>query len=153
MKVDYIEETSVRKALAFEVDKELVQAEIDRRAKDLAKKARLPGFRPGKTPPDVVKRRFRSEIFSETAEALVNKVVFEELEGRGLKPLAAPQVEGLKIEEGQPMTFRAVFARRFHRFAMVEPFRRIWEVALRLLLQFKKLESLILAQNERWRRA
>ncbi|MEE8218406.1 MAG: trigger factor, partial [Vicinamibacteria bacterium] len=37
------------------------------------------------------------------------KVVFEELEGRGLKPLAAPQVEGLKIEEGQPMTFRAVF--------------------------------------------
>ncbi len=107
MKVDYIEETSVRKALAFEVDKELVQAEIDRRAKDLAKKARLPGFRPGKTPPDVVKRRFRSEIFSETAEALVNKVVFEELEGRGLKPLAAPQVEGLKIEEGQPMTFRA----------------------------------------------
>lgn len=109
MKVDYIEETSVRKALAFEVDKELVQAEIDRRAKDLAKKARLPGFRPGKTPPDVVKHRFRSEIFSETAEALVNKVVFEELEGRGLKPLAAPQVEGLKIEEGQPMTFRAVF--------------------------------------------
>ena len=109
MKVDYIEETSVRKALAFEVDKELVQAEIDRRAKDLAKKARLPGFRPGKTPPDVVKRRFRSEIFSETAEALVNKVVFDELEGRGLKPLAAPQVEGLKIEEGQPMTFRAVF--------------------------------------------
>ncbi len=109
MKVDYIEETSVRKALAFEVDKELVQAEIDRRAKELAKKARLPGFRPGKTPPAVVKNRFKSEIFSETAEALVNKVVFDELEGRGLKPLAAPQVEELKIEEGEPMTFRAVF--------------------------------------------
>ncbi len=109
MKVDYIEETSVRKALAFEVDKELVQAEIDRRAKNLAKKARLPGFRPGKTPPNVVKNRFKSEIFSETAEALVNKVVFDELEGRGLKPLAAPQVEELKIEEGEPMTFRAVF--------------------------------------------
>jgi trigger factor len=109
LKVDYIEETSVRKALAFEVDKELVQAEIDRRAKDLAKKARLPGFRPGKTPPSVVKNRFKSEIFSETAEALVNKIVFDELEGRGLKPLAAPQVEELKIEEGEPMTFRAVF--------------------------------------------
>ncbi len=109
MKVDYIEETSVRKALAFEVDKELVQAEIDRRAKELAKKARLPGFRPGKTPPAVVKNRFKSEIFSETAEALVNKIVFDELEGRGLKPLAAPQVEELKIEEGEPMTFRAVF--------------------------------------------
>ena len=35
MKVDYIEETSVRKALVFEVEAEVVQAEIDRRAKDL----------------------------------------------------------------------------------------------------------------------
>lgn len=109
MKVDYIEETSVRKALAFEVDKELVQAEIDKRAKALARKAKLPGFRPGKTPPDVVKKRFKSEIFSETAEALVNKVVFEELQGRGLQPLAAPQVEELNIEEGAPLTFKAVF--------------------------------------------
>ncbi|MCG6922212.1 MAG: trigger factor [Acidobacteria bacterium] len=109
MKVDYIEETTVRKALAFEVEAEVVQAEIDRRAKQLAKKAKLPGFRPGKTPPSVVKNRFRNEIFSETAEALVNKVVFEELEGRGLKPLGSPQVEQLRIEEGKPMTFRAVF--------------------------------------------
>jgi trigger factor len=109
LKVDYIEETSVRKALAFELDKETVQAEIDNRAKSLAKKARLPGFRPGKTPPDVVKRRFKSEIYSEAAEALVNKVVFEELQGRGLKPLAPPQVDELKMEEGEPMTFKAVF--------------------------------------------
>jgi trigger factor len=109
LKVDYVEETTVRKALAFELDKETVQAEIDRQAKDLAKKARLPGFRPGKTPPNVVKSRFKSEIYSEAAEALVNKVVFEELQGRGLKPLAPPQVDELKMEEGEPMTFKAVF--------------------------------------------
>jgi trigger factor len=109
LKVDYVEETTVRKALAFELDKETVQAEIDRQAKDLAKKAKLPGFRPGKTPPNVVKSRFKSEIYSEAAEALVNKVVFEELQGRGLKPLAPPQVDELKMEEGEPMTFKAVF--------------------------------------------
>jgi trigger factor len=109
LKVDYIEETSVRKALVFEVEPELVQVEIDRRAKELARKARLPGFRPGKTPPSVVKQRFRSQIFSDAAEALVNKVVFEELDGRGLKPLAAPRVEDLDIQEGKPLTFRAVF--------------------------------------------
>jgi trigger factor len=109
LKVDYIEETSVRKALVFELDADVVKAEIDRRAKDLAKKARIPGFRPGKTPPNVVKQRFKSEIYSDAAEALVNKVVFEELEGRGLKPLAPPQVDELKMEEGDPMTFKAVF--------------------------------------------
>lgn len=109
MKVDYIEETSVRKALAFEVEPEVVQVEIDRRAKELARKVKLPGFRPGKIPADVVKRRFRSEILGDAAEAIVNRVVFQELDGRGLKPVAAPRVEELKIDEGQPLTFRAVF--------------------------------------------
>ena len=109
MKVDYIEETSVRKALAFEVEPEVVQVEIDRRAKELARKVKLPGFRPGKIPADVVKRRFRSEILGDAAEAIVNRVVFQELDGRGLKPVAAPRVEELKIDEGRPLTFRAVF--------------------------------------------
>jgi trigger factor len=109
LKVDYIEETSVRKALAFEVEPEVVQVEIERRAKELARKVKLPGFRPGKIPPRVVKDRFRSEILGDAAEAIVNRVVFQELDGRGLKPLAAPRVEELKIDEGQPLTFRAVF--------------------------------------------
>ncbi len=109
MQVDYIEETTVRKALAFEIEPEVIQAEIDRAAKQLAKKARLPGFRPGKIPTDVVKRRFQEDILSETAEVIVNKYVFKEMDERGLKPLAQPRVEDLSIAEGKPMTFRAVF--------------------------------------------
>jgi trigger factor len=109
LKVDYVEETPVRKALTFEVDPETVQSEIDHRAKQLARRVRLPGFRPGKIPVEVIKKRFHGEILGEAAEAIVNKVVFEELDGRGLKPLASPKVEDVKLEEGQPMTFRAVF--------------------------------------------
>jgi len=109
LKVDYVEESSVRKALAFEVDSEQVQAEIDARAKQLARRVKLPGFRPGKVPLEVVKKRFKDEILGEAAEAIVNKVVFDELDGRGLKPLAPPRVEEVKLEEGQPMSFRAVF--------------------------------------------
>ncbi len=109
MKVDYIEESSVRKALTFEVEPETVQQEIDTRARDLARKVKLPGFRPGKVPLEVVKKRFHSEILGEAAEAIVNKVVFDELDGRGLKPLAPPKVEEVKLEEGQPMSFKAVF--------------------------------------------
>ena len=109
LKVDYVEESPVKKALTFEVEPERVQQEIDTRARDLARKVKLPGFRPGKVPVEVVKRRFRDEILGEAAEAIVNKVVFDELDGRGLKPLAPPKVEEVKLEEGQPMTFKAVF--------------------------------------------
>jgi trigger factor len=109
VKVDYIEETAVRKALAFEIESEVVEREIDQKSRELARKARIPGFRPGKIPADVIKKRFRDQVLEDVAEAIVNRVVFQELEGRGLKPVAMPRVQDLKIAESQPMTFRAVF--------------------------------------------
>lgn len=109
MKVEYTEETSVRKSLAFEIEAEVVGKEIDACAKEYARKVRLPGFRPGKIPTEVVRRRFREQVLMEAAEGLVNRVVPEELRGRGLEPLASPKVTDLKIEENQPMTFKAVF--------------------------------------------
>jgi trigger factor len=60
-------------------------------------------------PPEVIKRRFREAVLGDAAESIVNRVVFDELEGRGLRPLASPKVTDLKIDENQPMTFRAVF--------------------------------------------
>jgi trigger factor len=109
VKVDYVEETSVRKSLSFEIEAEVVDREIEARAKDYAKKLRLPGFRPGKIPIDVVKTRFKDQVLGDVAETIVNRVVKEELEGRGLRPLASPKVAELKIDEKQPMTFKAVF--------------------------------------------
>jgi trigger factor len=109
MKVEYNEETSVRKSLAFEIEAEVVSREIAARAQDYARRVKIPGFRPGKIPPDVIKQRFRQQVLEDVAEKLVNQVVHEELEGRGLRPVAAPRVTDLKIDEGQPLTFRAVF--------------------------------------------
>jgi trigger factor len=109
LKVEYNEETSVRKSLTFEIEPEVVEKEVEKRARDYARKVRIPGFRPGKVPPEVIKKRFRAQVLEDAAEAIVNRVVFEELEGRGLRPLASPKVTDLKIDESQPMTFRAVF--------------------------------------------
>jgi len=109
LKVEYIEETSVRKALEFEIEAEVVDQEIDSRARAYARKVKIPGFRPGRIPPEVIKQRFRQQVLEDVAESLVNKVVHEELQGRGLRPLAAPKVTDLKIDANQPLTFRAVF--------------------------------------------
>jgi len=109
VKVEYIEETAVRKALAFEIEPEVVGKEIEARVKEYARRAKLPGFRPGKIPLEVIRKRFRDQVLGDVAESIVNRVVFEELEGRGLRPLASPRVTDLKINENQPMTFRAVF--------------------------------------------
>ena len=109
MKVEYAEETSVRKSLAFEIEAEVVDREIAARAQHYARRVKMPGFRPGKIPAEVIRQRFRQQVLEDVAEKLVNQVVHEELEGRGLRPLATPRVTDLKIDEGQPLTFRAVF--------------------------------------------
>ena len=100
MKVEYVEETSVKKALTFEIEAEVVLKELEVRTKDYARKMKLPGFRPGRIPAEVVKKRFHDQLMGDVAEAIVNRVVFEELEGRGLRPLAMPKVADLKIDEG-----------------------------------------------------
>ena len=109
LKVEYSEETPVRKSLAFEIEPEVVEQEIETRAKHYAKRVKIPGFRPGKIPIAVIKQRFRGQVMEDVVESLVNKAVFDELEGRGLRPLATPKVQDLKIEDNKPLTFRAVF--------------------------------------------
>jgi len=109
LKVDYNEETSVRKSLAFEIEADVVDREIAARAQHYARRVKMPGFRPGKIPAEVIRQRFRQQVLEDVAEKLVNQVVHEELEGRGLRPLATPKVTELKIDEGQPLTFKAVF--------------------------------------------
>ena len=44
MKVEYVEETSVRKSLSFEIEPEVVEKEIETHARDYARKVKLPGF-------------------------------------------------------------------------------------------------------------
>jgi len=109
MKTEFTDVSDTQKTITIEIPSDIVDAEIARVAKGYSREVKLPGFRPGKVPLEVVKKRFKDEILGEAAEAIVNKVVFDELDGRGLKPLAPPRVEEVKLEEGQPMSFKAVF--------------------------------------------
>ena len=86
-----------------------VQERIDGRLSELGRRIRLPGFRPGKVPAHVIRQRFRQQVLEDVAEKIVNKVVRDELEGRGLRPVATPRVTELKIDDNQPMTFKAEF--------------------------------------------
>ena len=58
MKADLIDVNETRKNLRVEIPSEVVDAQIDRVARDYSRKARIPGFRPGKAPARVIKQRF-----------------------------------------------------------------------------------------------
>jgi len=77
--------------------------------KNYKKYAKIPGFRAGKVPETVVKRRYAAEIRKDVIEGLLperfNKAVME----LGVKPVGQPQVTELTVEEGSPLHVKAVF--------------------------------------------
>ena len=87
MKVEYAEETSVRKSLAFEIEAEVVDREIAARAQHYARRVKMPGFRPGKIPAEVIRQHELSDATSlDKALALGLKAQLEDGRAPGCPP-------------------------------------------------------------------
>jgi trigger factor len=103
------EAASCRRELDLEIPAEEVSKATERVAKELARVARVPGFRPGKAPISLIKRRFADDIKGEVLQTLVPERVEKAVAEQKLTPVSRPEVEKLDYAEGQPLKFRAVF--------------------------------------------
>ena len=109
MKTEFADINETRKNVRVEIPSDVVDAEIDRIARDYSKKARIPGFRPGKAPARVIKQRFKDQILHEVAHDLIPRAVDDALRERGVEAVDTPDVRDVNIEEGHPLTFTASF--------------------------------------------
>jgi trigger factor len=73
------------------------------------KQAKLPGFRPGKVPESVIKRRFSNEIRKEVIDRLLPERFNQGVRELGIRPVGQPQITELTLDEGQPLHIKAVF--------------------------------------------
>ena len=102
-------EATCRRELDLEIPAEEVSKATEKVAKDFAKIARVPGFRPGKAPISLIKRRFADDIKGEVLQTLVPEHVEKAVAEQKLTPVSQPQVDKLEYNEGQPLKFRASF--------------------------------------------
>src|SRR5690349_7041972 len=102
-------DATCRRELELEIPAEDVTKAAEKVAKDFARVARVPGFRPGKAPVSLIKRRFAEDIKGEVLQSLVPERVEKELTEQKLTPVSQPKVDKLDYNEGQPLKFRAVF--------------------------------------------
>lgn len=68
-------------------------------------RARVPGFRQGKAPLDLIKTQFAQQAKAQAVEDLLGAVVPEVIKELGLRPVASPGVSELKVEDGKPLSF------------------------------------------------
>ena len=109
MKTEFIDVSETQKNLVVEIDSTVVDAEIDKIARDYSKAARIPGFRPGKVPAKVVRQRFRDQILHDVVHGLIPRAVDEALRDKGIEPVDTPDIKDVVVEEGQPLRFTASF--------------------------------------------
>ncbi len=95
--------------LVLDIPVEEVSKAYSNVTRNYRKYAKIPGFRAGKVPETVVKRRYATEIRKDVIDALLperfNKAVLD----LGVKPVGQPQVTELTVEDGAPLHVKAVF--------------------------------------------
>jgi len=92
-------------SLAVSVPPESVRAAEERATRAYQQRARLPGFRQGKAPAAVVRKKFAEDIRQQALQELVQESWRAAVEQEKLKPIADPHIHNLKWEEGSPVTF------------------------------------------------
>lgn len=99
----------LERKMTISVPTEKVEEEVSQRLKDLARKVKVDGFRPGKVPLHVVKSRFAESVREEVAREMVQSSLFEALKSHDLNIAGTPYVEPEAIEPGKDFTYSAVF--------------------------------------------
>jgi len=102
-------EATCRREIELEIPAENVQKATEKVARDLARVARIPGFRPGKAPVTLVRRRFADDIQGEVVQSLVPEFLEKALDDKKMIPVTRPEVDKVEFKEGEPLRFRAVF--------------------------------------------
>jgi trigger factor len=91
--------------LRVEAPVERVQAAQKKAAQYYARRARIPGFRKGKVPIEVVKRRYGDAIKESVLRELVSESWEQAVDKEKLQPIGEPRVQQLVFEEDVPLTF------------------------------------------------
>src|SRR6476620_8591536 len=103
--VEKTAEDSATKSLHVTVPIDRVQEAEAKALKYYAKRARLPGFRPGKAPDTVVRKRFGDAIRQTVLEEVIRESWETAKTSESLKPITDPSIRNLKFEEGSPIEF------------------------------------------------
>ena len=98
-----------RHSLEISIPPDEVEGETSRVALDVQKRAKLPGFRPGKAPASLIRKQFASDIRQRVLESLVPKYLQKQFEAENLNVVGTPDIKDVHFHEGAPLKFTAEF--------------------------------------------
>jgi trigger factor len=95
--------------LKIRVSPELIDEEREKVVRSLRKKARIPGFRDGKAPTELILRHYKRKIESETIKQAINLGVERAIEKESLDPITRAAIDKIRYEDDKSLEFEASF--------------------------------------------
>lgn len=100
---------SLGRAMTVSIPADEVEEKIQTRLKNLAKNAKLPGFRPGKAPLRIIDQQYGEQVLQEVAGSLIESSLHEAFNQENLIPAGTPDIEPKSMERGKDIEFTASF--------------------------------------------
>jgi trigger factor len=91
------------------VPEDKIRKQVDSRLQSLSSKAKIDGFRPGKVPQAVVRKRYGQQVREEVVSDLIQSSFYEAVRDEKLNPAGTPQIRANKIDEGEGLEYEASF--------------------------------------------
>jgi trigger factor len=108
MKTSLEEMSTVKKKLLVEVEAEEVDRKLNEAYRDLGKRAKIRGFRPGKIPRKILEQYFGAQVVEDVARGLVSETLPTAVEETKTYPLSMPMVENEALRAGQDFRYAAI---------------------------------------------
>ena len=105
MQVTEIKSEGLSREFKIALPAKEIEEKISFRLKELAVTAQMPGFRPGKVPVSVLKKKYGPSIMGEILERAVNDSSQQALAEKGLRPAMQPEIEVTSFEEGGDLEY------------------------------------------------
>src|SRR4030042_3268741 len=108
MKASVEEISPIKKKVSIEIPEDQVTKEVESFYKDLGKKAKIKGFRPGKVPRDILERYFKDYVKAEVVQKLIQDTYPQALSEADLQPVSPPVIDPGEFVEGKSYQYSAV---------------------------------------------
>jgi trigger factor len=99
----------LERRMKVDVPAERLESEIDKRLKDMSRRARIKGFRPGKVPLKVIRQQFGAKVREDVVSEFVRNSWLEAINERKLRPVGNPRIENHTASKSEGLSFTAVF--------------------------------------------
>jgi trigger factor len=99
----------LERRIKVEVPAERIESEIDKRLKEVSRRAKIKGFRPGKVPLKVIRQQYGAQVREDVVSEIVRSSWVEAVTEHKLRPVGNPRIESHSANKDEALSFTAVF--------------------------------------------